>query len=214
MTRYEIGCESCGKLGCRLDEEYPSFCVTKKLNQQVIDDVLKIYREDPFVLKITQVSSAVEAENYLKATRVEETIDFIKKMGFNKVGIASCISMLPESKVFCEILKSHKIDYTALSCKIGAIDKSEVGIDEKYKIRQNVEHESMCNPIMQAKYFEMDEVELVVMIGLCVGHDTLFYMNCNLPVTTLVVKDRVTCHNPAAPLKYAKGIYNKLFNED
>lgn len=209
----DLGCESCGLLGCRLDEDYPSFCPTKKLDQATIDKVLEIYRNDPLTNKITKVSSAVEAHNYLKATRVEETVDFIKRMGFKKVGIASCISMLPETRVFCKILKSHGIKYEALSCKVGAIEKEEVGISKEDKIRKNVGHESMCNPVLQSKYFENMGVDFVVMIGLCVGHDTLFYMHCDLPVTTLIVKDRVTCHNPAAPLHYIDGIYKKILNE-
>jgi uncharacterized metal-binding protein len=43
-------------------------------------------------------------------------------------------------------------------------------------------------------------VDLALAVGLCVGHDLLFHRYVRAPMTTLVVKDRVTCHNPAAPL--------------
>ncbi|MBM3241134.1 DUF1847 domain-containing protein [Candidatus Poribacteria bacterium] len=39
-----------------------------------------------------------------------------------------------------------------------------------------------------------------VIMGLCMGHDILFSKFSQAPVTTLVVKDRAMCHNPAAPL--------------
>lgn len=37
-------------------------------------------------------------------------------------------------------------------------------------------------------------------IAFCIGHDVLFSKFSEASVTTLVVKDRVTCHNPVAPL--------------
>jgi uncharacterized metal-binding protein len=47
-----------------------------------------------------------------------------------------------------------------------------------------------------------------VIVGLCVGHDMLFSKHSRAPVTTLVVKDRVTGHNPAAVL-YGQNFYYK-----
>ena len=40
----------------------------------------------------------------------------------------------------------------------------------------------------------------LLIVGLCMGHDVLFSKFSEAPVTTLVVQDRVMCHNPAAPL--------------
>ena len=45
-------------------------------------------------------------------------------------------------------------------------------------------------------------------LGLCVGHDMLFNKHSKAPVTTLVVKDRVTGHNPVAVL-YGQNFYYK-----
>ena len=36
-----------------------------------------------------------------------------------------------------------------------------------------------------------EETDLNILVGLCVGHDSLFYKYSKAPVTTLVVKDRV-----------------------
>ena len=58
----------------------------------------------------------------------------------------------------------------------------------------------MCNPILQARLLNQAYTELNVVIGLCVGHDSLFYKYSNAYTTTLVTKDRVTGHNPAAAL--------------
>ena len=52
-----------------------------------------------------------------------------------------------------------------------------------------------------------------MILGLCVGHDTLFIKNCKAPVTVLAAKDRVLGHNPLAAIYNADSYYrNRLFN--
>ena len=52
-------------------------------------------------------------------------------------------------------------------------------------------------------------------MGLCVGHDSLFYKYAEGLNTTLVAKDRFLGNNPAASLYTADSYYNnKLFGED
>ena len=70
----------------------------------------------------------------------------------------------------------------------------------------------MCNPILQARLLNQAHTELNVVIGLCVGHDSLFYKYSNAYTTTLVTKDRVTGHNPAAALYTANSYYRKKIN--
>jgi uncharacterized metal-binding protein len=52
-----------------------------------------------------------------------------------------------------------------------------------------------------------------IIVGLCVGHDMLFAKYSSAPVTTLVVKDRVTGHNPAAVL-YGQNFYYKRLQKE
>jgi len=47
---------------------------------------------------------------------------------------------------------------------------------------------------------------------LCVGHDALFLKEVEAPTTVLVVKDRVTGHNPVAVLYLSQFYYRKLFS--
>ena len=67
----------------------------------------------------------------------------------------------------------------------------------------------MCNPILQAKLLNRAKTDLNVVIGLCVGHDSLFYKYAEALTTTLVTKDRVLGHNPAAALHQADSYYHK-----
>ncbi len=54
------------------------------------------------------------------------------------------------------------------------------------------------------------KTDMNVIVGLCVGHDMLFVKYSDAPVTTLVVKDRVTGHNPVSVLYGQKFYYKRL----
>jgi len=58
----------------------------------------------------------------------------------------------------------------------------------------------MCNPIAQAQLLNKAGTQLNIVLGLCVGHDSMFYKYSDAMVTTLVAKDRVTGHSPAAAI--------------
>ena len=56
--------------------------------------------------------------------------------------------------------------------------------------------------------------DLNVIVGLCVGHDTLFIKHSEAPVTYLIVKDRVLAHNPAGALHAMDTYYRRLLDPD
>jgi uncharacterized metal-binding protein len=72
------------------------------------------------------------------------------------------------------------------------------------------EFEALCNPVAQAALLEKSGTQLNVLIGLCVGHDSLFFMHSRAPVTVLVAKDRVLGHNPVAALYTSSSYYKRL----
>lgn len=73
------------------------------------------------------------------------------------------------------------------------------------------QYEAICNPIFQARLLNRQKTEFNIALGLCVGHDSLFYKYSDALVTTLIAKDRVLAHNPAGALYCAGGYYkNKL----
>ena len=60
--------------------------------------------------------------------------------------------------------------------------------------------EAGCNPVVQAAVLNSEELDLHIIVGLCIGHDIQFNMHSRAPTTTLIVKDRVTGHNPVISL--------------
>jgi uncharacterized metal-binding protein len=68
----------------------------------------------------------------------------------------------------------------------------------------------MCSPIVQAALLNEEKTDFNILVGLCVGHDSLFFKYSHALVTVLVAKDRVTGHNPAAALYTSDTYYARL----
>lgn len=208
-----FSCSDCGVLNCyRKEKSFPSECLTTNLSDKELEKVKDLYKNDEFVSKISSAAAEIEGTYYGKLTRVEEIIAFAKRIGANKIGIATCIGLMNEAKIFAKILKAKGLESYSVICKVGGIDKTEVGVPEELKVQKGC-HESLCNPVLQAKLLAKQKTDLNVIVGLCVGHDSLFIKYSKAPVTTLITKDRVLGHNPAAAL-YTSGFYYKRLLEE
>ncbi|MCW2276655.1 DUF1847 domain-containing protein [Heliophilum fasciatum] len=208
-----LSCSDCGVLNCARPAEgtFPAFCLTTAITATEREELKTLYQEDPAIARLTKAAAEVEGTYYGRLTRVEEIVAFAKRIGAKKIGLATCIGLSQEAKVFARILAINGLENYSVLCKVGAIDKTEIGIPESMKVNQGC-HESLCNPVMQARLLNREKTDLNVIIGLCVGHDSMFIKYSEAPVTTLIVKDRVLGHNPAAAL-YNTGFYYKRLLE-
>ena len=59
-----------------------------------------------------------------------------------------------------------------------------------------------------------EKTELNIALGLCVGHDSIFYKYSEAPVTTLSAKDRLLCHASLGPLYLLDGYWKRLLKPD
>ena len=187
---------------------YPAFCLTERTPDAAFEETAALYRDDPDTARIFQAAAEVEGLYYSQLTRVEEVMVFARRIGARKIGIATCMGLIDEAQAFARILRAKGFeDVCAVACKVGAVAKERAGIADDVKVHPGC-FEPTCNPIMQARILNEAGCDLNVIVGLCVGHDTLFMKHAEAPVTYLVVKDRVLAHNPAAAL-YTKGSYYK-----
>lgn len=209
MENRKLSCADCAVTNCNsMDKSYPAFCLTTNMDEEVKKEALDIYHEDDN-LKVMQTAAQVEHEGYMQWCRVREIIEFAKKMDYKKLGIATCVGLIRETKLLTDILRSHGFEVFGIACKAGAVPKEAMGIDKACcDVGVN-----MCNPILQAKLLNKEKTDMNVVMGLCVGHDSLFYKYSDALVTTLVAKDRVMGHNPAAAL-YTSGSYYKGLKKD
>ena len=207
----KLSCVDCGVKNCQTrDKEYPEFCLTTGLSAETIEKVRKLYEEEEN-RKVSVISAEIENEFYLKYTRVQELVEFAKRMGFHKIGIATCVGLLEESRVLARILRKHGFEVYGAACKIGSFEKKSVGVADEDMVNTGF---IMCNPIMQAEVLNEAGTDFNVVMGLCVGHDSLFYKYSEALVTTLVAKDRVLAHNPVGALYQIGSYYKKLMKDD
>ncbi len=192
----------------------PKFCPT--LNRtHAIEEALKEYGKEE-VGEFARQASIQEGECYAHRDRkpyvkfpvkprVQEICEFAKKMGFKKLGIVFCVGMMQEAATLNQILANQGFEVVSVMCKVGRVPKEKIGIKDEEKI-QIGEFEPMCNSIAQAKILNEEKTELNILLGLCVGHDSLFFKYADAYTTVLVAKDRVLGHNPIAAL-YTSGSY-------
>ncbi len=202
-------CIDCTIGSCNLkDSPFPGFCTTTNMDEEVLKDAMAVY-EDPKIREVTIAAAEVEAENYMKMTRLEETIEFAKKIGAKKIGIATCLGLLKESNILAKILRSHGFEVYGAACKAGMQKKTSVGIPQFC----DVVGENMCNPVLQAKLLNAAKTDLNILMGLCVGHDSMFYKYSEALVTTLVSKDRVLGHNTIAAIYQSDKYYTRVYGD-
>jgi uncharacterized metal-binding protein len=189
----------------------PGFCPSK-VDDAAIEAAGLAYQE-AFVRDIAYAAALVESEGYCQWSRVEEVVALAKKLGFRRLGIATCISFVDLARTLSAILESHGFEVASVACKSGGVPKEALGVTDAQKIRPGA-HESMCNPIAQAELLNRTGCELNIVLGLCVGHDSLFFRHSKALATTLVAKDRVLAHNPIGALQLADTYYTRVWGPD
>lgn len=210
MSEFCGSCVDCAVKSCsRMDGKNPAFCLTTHMDEEALAEAMLLYTEDDWNRQTAISAAEVEAEFYCKMTRVEEIMEFARRMGFHRIGIATCVGLLTEARTAARIFRKAGFEVYGVACKVGAQPKTAIGIPEHcQKVGKN-----MCNPILQAKLLNRAKVDLNVVIGLCVGHDSLFYKYAEALTTTLVTKDRVLGHNPAAALYQVEAYYSRLLKD-
>ena len=183
-----------------------------RTEEEIYKKSIEEYEKD-FIRKIALNAARVEAEGYLKWTRIEETIEFAKRCGFKKIGIAFCIGLRNEARILTDILEKNGFEVCSVVCKSGSIPKERLGLKDSEKVKPG-RYEVICNPIAQAMLLNKENTDLNIILGLCVGHDTLFIMYSKAPVTCLAVKDRVLAHNPLGAIYTSYHYYKKKLYEE
>ena len=121
------------------------------------------------------------------------------------------MGLAKEAGIVADILKERGFEVVSVLCKAGRTPKELIGITDEEKIYQGTD-EAMCNPIFQAKLLNHEKTEFNILLGLCVGHDSIFFKYAQAPTTVLAVKDRVTGHNPLAAIYLSDSYYRKIKN--
>jgi len=217
------GCARCpfepqGRICQNEEGKAPSFCPTVN-KEAVIARALEELKK-PEILEFARQASIQEGEGYTDKElgyalarpckpRIVEIVEFARKMKYEKIGLVFCIGLRNEAKVVEKILTVNGFTVVSGLCKMGRVPKETIGIRDDQKIKIGC-FESMCNPIAQAYLFNEEKTEFNIMIGLCVGHDSLFLKYAEAPCTVFAVKDRLLGHNPLAAIYNIDSFYRSL----
>lgn len=207
-------CANCRVLACEAEpgtQVFPPYCPMVTM-AETVEASRRAYHEDDLLKQMAVESARVEAVGYCIATRLEETMDLAQRMGWSCLGIAHCVGLAKEARQAREVFIAHGFEVYTVGCKVGSIEKEELGLTEDDKVHPG-RREILCNPVGQAAVLAGVGTELNVVMGLCVGHDSIFFLHSKAPVTVLVVKDRVLGHNPVAALYTRHSYYRRLRDE-
>jgi uncharacterized metal-binding protein len=211
----KLDCAACGLNSCytvgHANRAHDACPMTT--TAQVLGEASEKYDRDDNIKSMAHAAALVEAQGYMKWTRVEDTIEFARLMGFTKLGIACCVGLKREGAILENILRKNGFEVSSAICKAGGEPKEKVGVSDQEKVHPG-QFEAMCNPVAQAMLLDSAGSQLNILVGLCVGHDSLFTKTSKAPVTTLIAKDRVLCHNPIAAIYNHQSYYRKKLYEE
>ena len=187
--------------------------------KDILDRANDEYRKAP-IQDLAHQASLQEAECYANRdqqpyvmqpvkTRIVEICEFARKMEYRTLGLAFCLGLAREAEIVERVFRNYGFEVSSVCCKAGKTSKTLIGLTDEETIYRGTD-ESMCNPIFQAETLNHEGVDFNVLLGLCVGHDTLFFQYSKIPPTVLAVKDRVTGHNPLAAIYQSDSYYKKI----
>ena len=139
--------------------------------------------------------------------RMLEVMEFAGKMNYKKLGLVFCAGLVKEAATVAQILETHGFEVVSVVCKVGAVPKQEIGLTDEEQVFRGG-HESMCNPVLQAMIVNEAATDFNILLGLCVGHDSMYFKYATAPTTVLAVKDRVAGHNPLACINTIGNYYS------
>jgi uncharacterized metal-binding protein len=205
---------------CRKEDgKFPDFCPTKNL-PELIEKSLLEYQKRPEICEFARQAAIQEAEGYenrdlgydhvrASKTRIEEIVGFAGKMGYKRLGMAFCIGLRKEAKIVDKILTGSGFEVVSAVCKAGRISKDKIAVTADQQVAPGTV-ETMCNPVLQALILNHENTDFNILLGLCVGHDSLFFKYAEAPCTVLAVKDRLLGHNPLAAIYNYDSYYRCL----
>jgi len=142
--------------------------------------------------RILDAAADVSLERERRLCRLAELVYFCLEMGYEKVGLAYCVDLQEPARILAGVLRRF-FDVVPVCCKVGGLPLEPTPVGD-------VPDQIACNPIGQASMLNRTGTDINVVVGLCVGTDTVFSQASAVPVTTLFVKDKSLANNPIGAL--------------
>jgi uncharacterized metal-binding protein len=174
----------------------------RQLRSDEPSTLLRRAAQDPFGeagKAVMDLASEISREGNGRWCRLEELLEFAARGGARKLGIVFCHGLHEEARALDRVLRVNDFAVVSVGCKAGAYPKEQIGLTDDEKVRPGTA-EMICNPVAQAELLDREGVDIIVLLGQCVGHDTATIARAKALTVYLVVKDRVLAHNPAGAI--------------
>ena len=202
--KLSLTCASCSVQECingkECREHLPKNCPTR--NEEFERECMQEYMK-PDINKF--YITAGETGMFCKVNkwpRVMESLEFCRRMGYRKIGIASCVGYAKEANICAKIFRREGFEVETVVCSAGGLNELSIGCDTDPYYWDGDNFAVGCNPIGQAKLLNEAGCDFNLVLGLCVGHDALFMKYSEAPTSVLFTKDRYMNHNPLAGIYY------------
>ncbi len=156
--------------------------------------------EEKEIKHMLEATLDIACEEERKLCRLSELIYFCLEMKYKRIGIAYCTDLQEPAEILTQVLRRF-FDVFPVCCKIGG-----VSVDDPFSFK-NADSDRgerrkyiACNPRGQAEALNKLGTDLNVIVGICIGADSIFTHASDAPVTTLFVKDKSLANNPIGAL--------------
>ena len=110
MTEYTGPvCVLCSVRACSAEpgtKKMPSFC-PMPVEAELLEEVEKAYVEQEDLRRLAVESARTEAAGYCRTTRIEDIMDFARRIGATKLGIAHCTGLMHEARLARDIFVAN-----------------------------------------------------------------------------------------------------------
>lgn len=183
-------------------ESIPRRCPGLLHSEIIVRSRSECCREDSTARSNWQAFSRLVGHGAASRSRLEHIMEFANSMGWMRIGLAGCARYLELMHVTTRVLSEFGFKSICVSCKVGGNKFADIQIKKD-------SNWTLCNPVGQAMLLNDWDADLNVALGLCMGHDLLFQHYSNVPVTTLVVKEKISNDSPTSTLsRIAQGEYS------
>lgn len=182
-----MNCTHCQEHACRTLGD----CTALRFDK---DAVRAQYAQEETQNTVQAAAHLVDGGRAGSLNRLQEIAAYALDTGMNHVGLAYCYGMEKDATEIAQYLRGQGLRVSAVSCTTGGLAQDEVNA-------HSIIHKVSCNPLGQAAQLNAENVNLIVAVGLCLGHDMLLQKQVDAPLTTLIVKDRTSAHNPLGAIR-------------
>jgi len=154
---------------------------------------------------VLEVARDLSCEHDRRLCRVAELIYFCLGMSYSRLGVAYCVDLTEPAGILIGLLRRF-FEVHSVCCKVGGTEVDDTLVEGK---KAGEDAAISCNPLGQAAILNELKTDLNIIVGLCMGVDSLFTQASQAPVTTLFVKDKSLVNNPIGAI-YSDYYLNEL----